>query len=139
MSRLWAIVAGMLFGAGLVLSGMSDPAKVLGFLDLAGVWDPSLMLVMGGALAVYLPLAQWRLRQSGPAWCGTPVDWPKAKAISVRLVVGAGLFGIGWGLAGICPGPALANLAAPPLELLWFIGPLLLGLWLGPKLWPPGH
>lgn len=139
MSRLWAIVAGMLFGAGLVLSGMTDPAKVLGFLDLAGVWDPSLMLVMGGALAVYLPLAQWRLRQSGPDWCGTRLEWPKAKAVSARLVVGAGLFGIGWGLAGICPGPALANLAAPPLALLWFIGPMLVGLWLGPKLWQPGH
>lgn len=137
VSRFWAILAGVLFGAGLVVSGMSNPQKVLGFLDVAGVWDPTLAVVMASALAIYLPIAQWRMRSAAPAWCGTAVDWPKAKAISLRLVVGAALFGIGWGLAGICPGPAIANLAAPPLDLAWFMVALIAGLWLGPRLWQP--
>lgn len=139
MNKLWSLISGLLFGAGLVIAGMSNPAKVLAFLDISGNWDPTLALVMAAALAVYLPVAQWRLRAQGPAWCGSAVSWPKAKAISKRLVAGAALFGVGWGLAGICPGPAIANLAQPPLALLWFLAALAAGLWLGPRLWRPGQ
>ena len=139
MKTLWAFISGLLFGGGLVISGMSNPATVLAFLDVSGHWNPSLALVMAAALAVYLPVAQWRLRAQGPSWCGAAINWPSAKAISWRLVIGAALFGVGWGLAGICPGPAIANLAQPSLPLLWFLVAMLAGLWLGPRLWRPGQ
>lgn len=107
---LVALVAGALFGSGLALSGMSNPDKVLNFLDLAGHWDPSLALVMGGALLVTLPGFAWLRRSGGLPGC--PVPSPSNnRRIDARLVSGSILFGIGWGIAGYCPGPALANLA----------------------------
>lgn len=105
-----AVLAGALFGLGLAVSGMTNPDKLLNFLDVAGRWDPSLALVMGGALLVSLPgfaLA----RRRGDCACGDSLPAAPAANIDARLLGGSALFGIGWGIAGYCPGPALANLA----------------------------
>ena len=110
MKVVSALLFGLLFGLGLIVSGMSDPSKVLGFLDLAGKWDPSLAFVMGGAVAVgalVFPLAAKRQNSI----LGNTMSLPTATAVDRRLVVGALTFGVGWGLAGYCPGPVLASLA----------------------------
>ena len=110
MTLLIAAVSGLLFGLGLILSGMANPAKVLGFLDLAGPWDPSLALVMVGAIAVGL-VAFSLARRRSLSWLGEPMRLPAAGDIDRRLVLGGLAFGIGWGLAGFCPGPALVATA----------------------------
>ncbi|MCQ9372070.1 hypothetical protein NQ024_12660, partial [Corynebacterium sp. 35RC1] len=106
MAIVIALVAGLLFGAGLIVSGMANPAKVLGFLDLFGQWDPSLAFVMAGAIAVGV-IAFFVARRRGRSWLGTPIQLPSATGVTARLVLGSAVFGIGWGLAGFCPGPAL--------------------------------
>ena len=127
MARLTSLLAGLVFGLGLLVSGMADPAKVLGFLDLAGRWDPSLALVMAGAIAVGLGgFALARRRQT--AWLGGPMEWPQATHIDRRLVGGSLLFGVGWGLAGICPGPALVALGAGYSQALVFVAAMLAGM-----------
>ncbi|MFD0739218.1 DUF6691 family protein [Lysobacter koreensis] len=127
MKRLaLATIAGVLFGLGLAVSGMTDPAKVLNFLDLAGQWDPSLALVMGGALAVSVPGYAW-LRRRGRALGGAALPAAPSTRIDARLLGGSALFGIGWGIAGYCPGPALANLAHGSLEPVMFVAALLVG------------
>lgn len=127
MKRLaLATLSGALFGLGLAISGMTDPDKVLNFLDLAGAWDPSLALVMAGALAVSLPGFAW-VRRRGASACGDPLHLPRATRIDARLLVGSALFGVGWGIAGYCPGPALANLAHGTLEAVVFLAALLAG------------
>jgi uncharacterized membrane protein YedE/YeeE len=103
---LVAGLSGLVFGWGLMLSGMANPAKVLGFLDITGRWDPSLALVMGGAIAVALPAFVW-VRGRQASVLGEPLPAPPAQGIDRRLVGGSLLFGAGWGLAGYCPGPAL--------------------------------
>ncbi|WP_341646020.1 DUF6691 family protein [Thauera sp. SDU_THAU2] len=109
MKTIVAFLVGLLFGIGLIVAGMSNPAKVLGFLDLAGAWDPSLALVMGAAVAVGMAgFAVARRRKV--SLLGEPMRIPAGRAIDRPLVVGSALFGIGWGLAGICPGPALTLL-----------------------------
>lgn len=119
MHLLFAALAGLLFGIGLIVSGMSNPAKVLGFLDLAGVWNPSLALVMAGAIAVGLaPFTLARKRVN--ALLGAPMQLPNARQIDRRLIGGSLLFGLGWGLAGYCPGPALASLASGGVKPLVF-------------------
>jgi hypothetical protein len=123
---LYAALAGALFGLGLAVSGMTDPDKVLNFLDVAGRWDPSLALVMGGALAVTLPGYAW-VRRRGRAACGDALQLPSATRVDARLVVGSALFGIGWGVAGYCPGPALANLAHGSAEAIVFVAAMLAG------------
>lgn len=120
-----ALLAGLLFGLGLAVSQMSNPDKVLNFLDLAGAWDPSLALVMAGALAVTLPGFAW-LRRRGRTLSGGPLPQLPATAIDRRLVIGSALFGVGWGVAGYCPGPALANLAHAS-EAVIFVAAMLLG------------
>ena len=105
-----ALSAGALFGLGLAMSGMTNPDKVLNFLDVAGHWDPSLALVMGGALLVAVPGFAWARRRR-ECLCGDPLPGSPAATIDARLLGGSALFGIGWGIAGYCPGPALANLA----------------------------
>lgn len=105
-----ALLAGLLFGLGLAVSGMTNPDKVLNFLDVSGGWDPSLALVMGGALLVSLPGFAWA-RKRNRSVCGDALPDSPSQKTSTRLLVGSALFGIGWGIAGYCPGPALANLA----------------------------
>lgn len=126
-----ALVAGLVFGAGLVLSGMADPMKVLAFLDLAAIstggWDPSLAFVMGGALIVTVPGFAWARRRARPI-AADDFQWPQAKAIDARLVLGGVVFGIGWGLAGICPGPALTLLTLDGSAALIFFASMLAGM-----------
>jgi len=127
MNRLIAFLAGLLFGFGLLLSGMSNPAKVLGFLDLAGAWDPSLALVMVGAIAAALPAFQLARRRS-TSLLGEPMQLPSKRSLDRRLVAGSLVFGIGWGLAGFCPGPALTVLLTGHAKVLVFVAFMLLGM-----------
>lgn len=126
MKRIvFALAAGSLFGLGLAVSGMTNPDKVLNFLDPAGQWDPSLALVMGGALAVSVPGFAW-LRRRGRTLAGDALPPAPSPRIDWRLVAGTALFGIGWGIAGYCPGPALANLAHAR-EAVVFVIAMLVG------------
>jgi uncharacterized protein len=109
VSRISPFLIGLLFGLGLCLSGMTDPAKVLGFLDLAGKWDPSLAFVIGGAVAVAAPAFRVAARRH-KTLSGEPFHWPAARTIDARLIGGSLLFGVGWGLVGLCPGPAIADI-----------------------------
>ncbi len=127
MSALFALLAGLVFGVGLIVSGMSNPGKVLGFLDLAGKWDPSLALVMGGAVAVGL-VAYALAKRRTTTWLGLPMLIPAAKHIDRRLVIGSLLFGVGWGLAGICPGPALVLVGAGAAKGMIFFAAMLAGM-----------
>lgn len=119
--------AGWLFGIGLVLSGMSDPAKVLGFLDLAGAWDPSLALVMAGAVAVGSVGFAVAGRRAQSA-LGLPMRLPANRTVDARLAVGAVAFGVGWGLVGLCPGPALVALASGSWKAFAFAAAMLAGM-----------
>lgn len=123
---LHALVAGAVFGLGLAVSQMTNPDKVLNFLDLAGQWDPSLALVMGGALAVAMPGFAWLRSRGCTLDCGS-LPAPPAARIDRRLLIGSALFGIGWGLAGYCPGPALANLAHGSADAIVFVVAMLAG------------
>ncbi|MDM0121918.1 DUF6691 family protein [Variovorax arabinosiphilus] len=127
MQILTSLLAGLVFGLGLILSGMADPAKVLGFLDLAGAWDPSLALVMAGAIAVGLP-AFALARRRAVSLIGAPMRLPKARQVDRRLVGGSLLFGIGWGIAGFCPGPALVALGMGLAPALVFVAAMLAGM-----------
>ncbi len=124
---LAGLSAGTLFGAGLALSGMTDPAVVLGFLDVAGAWNPALAFVMLAALAVTFVGYRLAWRRATPFWA-PGFQLPKATALDARLIGGAALFGIGWGIAGWCPGPAIASLSAATPALLAFLGAMLAGL-----------
>lgn len=127
MKLLMALLAGLLFGVGLILSGMTDPAKVLGFLDLAGNWDPSLAFVMAGALLVgslIFPFASKRPKSI----LGDALRLPTATRLDRRLVLGGLTFGVGWGLAGYCPGPALTSLAQGGTKPLLFFVAMLAGM-----------
>lgn len=119
-----ALVCGSLFGAGLVVSGMTQPAKVIGFLDVTGAWDPSLAFVMAGAIAVYAPVYHRvfrpRLQLDMPSPLPTRID--------ARLLLGAAIFGIGWGIGGFCPGPAITSLGAGAVPALVVVGAMLAGM-----------
>jgi uncharacterized membrane protein YedE/YeeE len=127
MKIFMALLAGLLFGLGLILSGMADPSKVLGFLDLAGNWDPSLAFVMGGALLVGSLLFPFVTRRPKSV-LGEAMRLPTATQIDRRLVLGGLTFGVGWGLAGYCPGPALASLAQGGSKPLLFFAAMLAGM-----------
>lgn len=129
MNRLLAWLSGLLFGAGLAWSGIADPHKVLGFLDVAGTWDPSLLLVMVGAVLTYAVGSRLVLRRARP-WLDERFHLPMNRRIDARLLAGAAVFGIGWGLAGYCPGPALAGVGLGNGDLVWLLPALLLGWWL---------
>jgi uncharacterized membrane protein YedE/YeeE len=127
MQFVLVFAIGLLFGIGLIVSGMTDPAKVLGFLDLAGDWDPSLLFVMGGAVLVAtVGFGLARRRRQTPF--GAPITLPAATAIDRRLVLGSVVFGAGWGLAGFCPGPALASLGTGRTEPLLFCLAMVAGM-----------
>lgn len=106
---------------------MTDPAKVTAFLDVTGGWDPSLAFVMAAAIAVHLPLVRLARQRRGPLF-GTKFHWPAAHGIDARLVIGSAIFGVGWGLSGYCPGPALTSLVAGMTPLLVFVSAMLAGL-----------
>ncbi|MEI6001204.1 YeeE/YedE family protein [Paraburkholderia bengalensis] len=122
-----ALLAGLLFGVGLMVSGMANPAKVQGFLDLAGRWDPSLAFVMAGAIAVG-SLAFFAARRRDRSYLGLPMQLPVSTAITPRLVLGSVVFGIGWGLAGFCPGPALVALGAGYPKAVGFVAAMVAGM-----------
>lgn len=131
MSRaVWAAgAAGALSGMGLALSGMTDARRVLGFLDITGDFDPTLMWVLGSALLVSAVGQRWVLRRVQP-WFSLHFQLPAARGVDARLLLGAALFGIGWGWVGYCPGPAIAGLAVASRESLWFVPAMLAGFWL---------
>jgi uncharacterized protein len=122
-----SLLAGLVFGLGLILSGMVNPAKVLGFLDLAGPWDPSLILVMAGAIAVGL-VAFHVARTRTVSLLGAEMRLPISRHIDRRLVLGSAVFGIGWGIAGFCPGPGMAALGMGEAKAAVFVAAMLLGM-----------
>ena len=127
MRIITSLIAGLVFGIGLIISGMTNPAKLLGFLDLAGLWDPSLALVMGGAIAVGT-LAFQIARKRGKSLLGDPMRLPSATQVDRRLLLGGLAFGVGWGLAGFCPGPALASLATGGVKPAIFTVAMIAGM-----------
>ena len=127
MHFIISFAAGLIFGVGLIISGMANPAKVLGFLDLAGVWDPSLLFVMGGAIVVGL-LAFRLAGDREKSLLGDVMRMPVARQIDRRLILGALTFGVGWGLAGFCPGPALTALAVGGGKAIIFVAAMLAGM-----------
>lgn len=138
MRILVSFIAGLVFGLGLLVSGMANPAKVKGFLDLAHPWDPSLALVMAGAIAVGVVGFSLAKRRK-TAICGGPVSLPTRRTLDKNLFIGAAIFGLGWGLAGICPGPALVLVGAGYLKGVLFTLAMLVGMWLAGILRPVSH
>ncbi|WP_374335236.1 DUF6691 family protein [Leeia sp.] len=124
---LLAALSGLIFGLGLILADLANPAKVLAFLDLAGLWDPSLILVMISAIGVSAVGYLW-VRRRGRTLLGDPAQLPTARQIDRPLLLGAVLFGIGWGLTGICPGPAVVLLGSGASDALWFVAAMLAGM-----------
>lgn len=122
-----ALIAGILFGAGLVIGGMTDPVRVRGFLDLFGAWDPTLAFVMLGAVAVMAVAWLVKPRLARP-FLDAKFHLPERRDLDIRLIAGAILFGIGWGIAGLCPGPAVANLALAPAAAVPFVAAMLAGM-----------
>lgn len=127
MKSISVLIAGLLFGVGLAVSGMMNPTKVLGFLDLAGHWDPTLAFVMGGGLLVNLP-AYWLTRHRSQPLFESRFFLPIRHDVDASLLIGAAAFGIGWAIAGFCPGPAIASLSQVGPNILIFCGALLIGM-----------
>ena len=127
MRLVLALASGLLFGLGLVAGGMTDPAKIKAFLDLAGRWDPSLAFVMAGAIAIGLPAFALAKRRS-TSWSGERMELPASNTVDRRLLAGGLLFGIGWGIAGFCPGPALVALASGRMAAWIFVPAMLAGM-----------
>lgn len=132
MRIVLGFASGLVFGLGLIVSGMADPAKVLNFLDLAGTWDPSLAFVMGGAVVVTFIGYRLVLARKAPLLMGS-FDVPASKQIDLSLVGGAAMFGIGWGIGGFCPGPALTALPLLAPGTLVFVSAMFIGLWAGQR------
>jgi uncharacterized protein len=128
MSLVLAGVAGLAFGAGLLISGMTQPAKVIGFLDILGRWDPSLMFVMGGGVVVYM-IAFRAIRHSrDDPWFDVRFHLPTRRDLDAPLLVGSALFGIGWGLGGLCPGPGIVSAASGSITGIAFVAAMLAGM-----------
>lgn len=128
MFNLIAILSGLLFGFGMSLSGMTNPENVIGFLDIAGNWNPSLIFVMGGALLVFMPFYFFQIKSMPAPVCAQDFKLSARHRIDKSLITGASLFGLGWGLAGICPGPAVTALAGLNTDALLFVVFMLLGM-----------
>jgi uncharacterized protein len=122
-----ALAAGVMFALGLLISGMATPAKVTAFLDVSGAWDPSLAFVMAAAIGVHVPFVLLARRRSAPLF-GTMFHWPPVRGIDPALIAGAAIFGIGWGIAGYCPGPALVSLGTGGLPILVFFAAMVGGI-----------
>lgn len=131
--NILVLASGLLFGAGLVLSGMANPSKVVGFLDVTGAWDPSLAFVMIGAIGVFAPLSLI-LRRRGHLYGGKPGPEPVEHFVDRWLLIGAVLFGLGWGLCGFCPGPAVTGLGMLRAEALVFVPAMIVGMVLAQRL-----
>ncbi|HJL19910.1 MAG TPA: YeeE/YedE family protein [Sandaracinaceae bacterium LLY-WYZ-13_1] len=125
--NLTALVAGLLFGVGLPIAGMTQPSKVVGFLDFFGAWDPSLAFVMGGAIAVHFVLFRLILKRQSPL-IASSFQVPTRRDMTPQLIGGAALFGVGWGLGGFCPGPGIVSLPAGSAEALTFVGAMTVGM-----------
>jgi uncharacterized membrane protein YedE/YeeE len=121
MKTVIALISGILFGSGMIVSQMVDPLKVLGFLNFTGNWDPSLAFVMGGALAVFIPCYHLLIKKRSHALNGETFSWTSNTKIDSRLIIGAAIFGAGWGLSGICPGPAISSLGGGSLTISAFV------------------
>ena len=128
ITNIAALLSGLVFGLGLILSGMGNPAKVQNFLDFFAQWDPSLALVMGGAITVGLIAFSWAKRRK-TALLGDAMQLPTSTVIDRQLLTGSAFFGIGWGLAGFCPGPALMNLSTLTPQVWLFVAAMLAGMW----------
>ncbi|MEW5885923.1 MAG: DUF6691 family protein [Pseudomonadota bacterium] len=137
MSAVYALTAGIVFGIGLIAAGMTDPTKIKAFLDLAGAWDPSLALVMAGAIGVGV-FAFAAARRRTHAWSGERMELPSGNRIDWRLLLGGVLFGAGWGLGGFCPGPALVAASSGAASGLIFVAAMLVGMVAYDKLLAPG-
>ena len=137
LKNIIGLLSGLLFGFGLLISGMTDPVKVQGFLDVFGAWDISLALVMGGGLVVAIVGVQLAKRQQ-TSWIGSSIEMPSKTVITKKLLLGSMLFGIGWGLVGICPGPGIVLLGTGQWQAYVFIPAMIMGMliyqWLEPKL-----
>jgi uncharacterized membrane protein YedE/YeeE len=129
MNMIAPLIAGLVFGLGLIISGMINPAKVQNFLDVFGTWDPSLAFVMGGAIAVALPGFMVLRGWSKPSFADV-FQWPTKTDLDARLFGGSAIFGIGWGLSGLCPGPAVTALSIGTTSILIFVPAMLVGMWL---------
>ena len=127
MTAAFALIAGLLFGAGLLLSGMTNPANVIAFLDVTGDWHPALAFTLGGAVAVAMPAYAW-VRRRGHTVRGLSVTLPNRTSLTPQLLAGSAIFGIGWGLSGICPGPGLILLTGGDSRAVVFIGGVVAGL-----------
>ncbi len=127
MNLVIATLSGLLFGLGLIASGMTNPAKVKGFLDLFGTWDPSLALVMGGAIAVG-SVGFALARRRALSWTGARIEIPASTVIDSRLLLGGALFGAGWGIAGLCPGPAIVSASGGSMAATVFVIAMLAGM-----------
>jgi uncharacterized membrane protein YedE/YeeE len=127
-----ALLIGLLFGAGLLLSGMTQPVKVLGFLDWLGAWDPSLLFVMGGAVVVYAIAYRVIVRRPRPLLADAFV-LPSGSTIDAKLIGGAALFGLGWGLGGYCPGPSIVSLASGALDAFVLVIATVAGMWIASR------
>ncbi|MFW8594315.1 DUF6691 family protein [Cribrihabitans neustonicus] len=130
MKQIFALLSGLVFGLGLILSGMANPAKVLNFLDLFGTWDPSLAFVMGGAIAITAPGFALLTRNLQKPLFDSQFRIPTRTDLDPKLLTGAALFGVGWGLGGFCPGPALTALPIGATGTLIFVPFMLAGMWL---------
>ena len=128
MKNFIALLCGLLFGAGLTISQMVDPNKVLNFLDITGNWDASLLFVMGSGLITYLIGYQLFIKKAKKPKLATAFDLPKANKIDKKLLIGSSIFGIGWGISGMCPGPALANVSSMNEKVLVFIVCMIIGV-----------
>lgn len=131
LTRVVALISGLLFGLGMMVSGMVDPVRVIGFLDFAGQWDPSLIFVMGGAIAVFMPIYFLVVRKMAKPVCEADFHLSKKQTVDGQLVGGSVLFGLGWGIAGICPGPALTSLSGGNIGVILFVVSMVVGTWLG--------
>ncbi|MBY6198039.1 YeeE/YedE family protein [Vibrio hangzhouensis] len=134
MKRFIAFVSGILFGTGMIVSGMGDPAKVVAFLDIFGAWSPDLAFVMGGALLVFAPCYWLVIRKKQSPVCTDEFCLNENKKIDAQLISGSALFGLGWGIAGICPGPAVSSIANGSFGILGFVITMVIGMLIGDAL-----